>query len=183
MRRATGDACGRSTSSRAGGAAAGAAGAAARAVSSMLPMTSPGCTVSPSRAVIRASTPPWSAATSTLTFSVSSDTSGSPASTRSPSRFSQAPTVASTTDSPSVGTRTSTGMGWHSLEDFGQDASLLGGVRFRPPLRRAGPLGTSDVPQLARATHLPLDEIPGAHVFWLLLEPDDLARRCVVVQH
>ena len=48
--------------------------------------------------------PAWSAPTSRSIFSVSSSTTGSPVSTRSPSFFSQRATRASTTDSPSCGT-------------------------------------------------------------------------------
>ena len=62
----------------------GARGAAAARLSSMLPSTSPRWTVSPSWRAILPSTPAWSAATSTLTFSVSSWTSDSPASTARP---------------------------------------------------------------------------------------------------
>src|SRR3954466_8416960 len=49
-------------------------------------------------------TPLRSALTSRSIFSVSSSTTGSPTSTRSPSFFSQRATRASTTDSPSSGT-------------------------------------------------------------------------------
>src|SRR5688500_15463728 len=51
-----------------------------------------------------AMTPPFSALTSRSIFSVSSSTTASPTSTRSPSFFSQRATRASTTDSPSSGT-------------------------------------------------------------------------------
>jgi hypothetical protein len=54
--------------------------------------------------LILARTPPVSAFTSRSIFSVSSSTTGSPISTRSPSFFSQRATRASTTDSPSSGT-------------------------------------------------------------------------------
>src|SRR4051794_4168493 len=132
------------------------------------------------------STPEVSAATSTLTFSVSSWTSVSPASTDSPSRLSQAPTVASTTDSPSVGTRTSTGMGWHFLEGLGDNAPLFGGVRLGPAFGWTGAFGSTDIAhvgalpdQLAQAiAHIR----PGAHVARFLLQPDDLARIGVALE-
>src|SRR5438132_501427 len=101
--------------------------------------------------------------------------SGSPASTWSPSRFNQAPTVASTTDSPSVGTRTSTGMGWDSLEDLGDDAVLFGGMGFGPSLGRTGLLGPTDIAQVVTIAQVALDERPGAHVARLFLQPDHLA--------
>ncbi len=67
----------------------------------------PTAMVSPSLATISASTPSEGAGTSTDTLSVSSSTSGSSAFTASPGFLSQRPTVASETDSPSVGTRIS----------------------------------------------------------------------------
>src|SRR3989442_8732230 len=149
----------------------------------MVASTSPGWTVSPSRAAIFPSTPLWSAATSTLTFSVSSCTSASPASTGSPSCLSQAPTVASTTDSPSTGTRTSTGMGSDSFERLGNDPLLLSGVRFGPALGWAGTFGSPDVAQHARILPVAFDERPCAHVPRLLLEPDHVARLAVAVEH
>src|SRR4051794_41036344 len=107
-----------------------------------------------------------------FTLSVSSSTSGSPASTTSPSCFSQEPIVASVTDSPRAGTRTSTGMAHTSLQnglhDSVDDAPLLGGVRVGPALGRAGHLWPSNIAwrkigaqDLAQA---PLHEGPGAHV-------------------
>src|SRR5919202_1545404 len=131
-------------------------------------------------------TPARSAATSTLTFSVSSWTSASPGWTASPGCFSQAPTVASTTDSPRTGTRTSTGMDRHSLQGLRDDAPLLRQVRFHPTLGRTGALGTADVPHIAgRAEQRPqaaLQVRPGAHVARLLLQPHHLARPVVLVQ-
>src|ERR1700676_4535729 len=112
---------------------------------------------------------------STLTFSVSSWTSGSPASTGSPSRFSQAPTVASTIDSPRTGTRTSAGMGWHPFEDLGNNAALLIGVDFRPALGRTGAVGAPDVaqrPPIQQFCQPRRDECPGAHIARLFLQPD-----------
>src|ERR671933_2243581 len=93
-------------------------------------------------------TPARSAATSTLTFSVSSWTSASPGWTASPGCFSQAPTVASTTDSPRTGTRTSTGMDRHSLQGLRDDPALLRLVRLHPALGRARALGAAHVAQL-----------------------------------
>ncbi len=54
--------------------------------------------------------PAASAATSRLTFSVSSSTTASPAATVSPSSFSQRATMALTTDSPISGTMMRVGM-------------------------------------------------------------------------
>src|SRR3954447_970898 len=96
-------------------------------------------------------TPAESAATSTLTFSVSSCTSVSPASTASPSCLSHAPTVASTTDSPSVGTRTSVGMARDSLQGFGNDAVLFCTVNLAPALGRARAFGSTHVAGLSLA--------------------------------
>src|SRR5579859_3512155 len=204
MRRATGDACGRSASSTAGagvtlsvaeaGAAAGAAAPSAdpwpRAAdpASIVASTSPGWTVSPSLTAILPSTPASSVATSTLTFSVSSWTSASPASTASPSCLSQAPTVASTIDSPRTGTRTSTlaGMGWHPFKEFGNDAVLLTGVCLGPALGRTGPIRASDVaqrPAVEQVAQPWRHERPGAHVAGLFLQPDHLARLTVSLEH
>src|SRR4030088_3664461 len=109
-----------------------------------------------------------------MTFSVSSWTSASPASTASPSRLSHAPTVASTTDSPSVGTRTSTGIGWHPFQDLGNNAALLGRMRRGPAFSRTGAHGATDVAQRALANQLAqmsLDKRPGAHIARLFLKP------------
>src|SRR5207253_5224453 len=151
----------------------------------MVASTSPGWTVSPSRAAILPSTPLWSAATSTLTFSVSSCTSDSPASTASPSRLSQAPTVASTTDSPSTGTRTSTGMSRHPIKHLRDDAALLGRVRFGPAFGRTGALGSADIAQCAFPQHVAqaaLDEGPGPHILGLFLQPDHFIGGPIAVQ-
>ncbi len=64
-------------------------------------------TVSPSCATISARVPAAGEGTSTVTLSVSSSHSISSASTVSPAFLNQVATVASVTDSPSVGTRTS----------------------------------------------------------------------------
>jgi len=81
-----------------------AAGFCAAAASSTTASSSPTLTSSPSCRLMLASTPPCSAPTSRSIFSVSSSTTGSPTSTRSPSFFSHRATRASTTDSPSCGT-------------------------------------------------------------------------------
>src|SRR6266540_79843 len=131
------------------------------------------------------STPAASAATSTFTFSVSSCTSVSPASTCSPSRLSHAPTVASTTDSPSAGTRTSVGMARDSLESFRNDALLFGAMGLAPALGWTGPLGPSDVADalVSRERLQPWhDERPRAHVAGFLLQPDDLSGFAVAPQ-
>src|SRR5215218_7218842 len=122
---------------------------------------------------------------STLTFSVSSCTSGSPASTCSPWRFSQAPTVASTIDSPKTGTRTSVGMNGYSFEHFGHDAVLLLALGIGPSLGRAGPLRAADVahgPVASQIAQARRHERPGAHVARLFLQPDDLLGGPIRVQ-
>src|SRR5205823_736202 len=108
-----------------------------------------------------------------------------PASTCSPSRLSQAPTVASTTDSPSTGTRTSTDMRWLHLQDFGDDAPLLGGMCVGPPFSRAGSVRAADVAQLAVAQQFAQarpKEGPGAHVARLFLQPDHFPDAVVTLQ-
>src|SRR6476646_7157644 len=125
---------------------------------------------------MRSSTPARSAATSTLTFPVSSWTGGSPAEPCSPSRFSQAPTVASTTDSPSWGTRTSTGMDRLPRQRRLDDAPLLDRVDVRPALGWTGALRSADVAQRPLRTEQLAqprrDEAPAAHVARLFLQPD-----------
>src|SRR5690606_31070603 len=79
-------------------------GAAAAAPSPIVPSTAPTSTVSPSCTVISASVPDAGAGTSSVTLSVSSSSSGSSAATASPAFLNHLPTVASVTDSPSVGT-------------------------------------------------------------------------------
>src|SRR5437764_11684250 len=95
-----------------GGAAAlaGAAGgfAAAPAAPSLIcPSNAPTATVSPSLATMSPSVPAEGAGTSIVTLSVSSSTRGSSTAKASPAFLNQRPTVASVTDSPSVGTRIS----------------------------------------------------------------------------
>jgi len=87
----------------------GAAGWAAP--SEIWPSRPPGSTVSPCLTVISESTPEAGAGTSTVTLSVSSSRRISSALTASPAFLNQVPTVASLTDSPSVGTRISVAMG------------------------------------------------------------------------
>src|SRR3954466_688642 len=103
-------------------------------------------------------TPLSSAAASLFTFSVSSSTTGSPTATASPSPFSQRPTVASTTDSPKLGTRISVatlhlsrrGLGCRDrIETEGRlhQAGLRLGVPFVRSLGGAGPPRPSDIDQ------------------------------------
>jgi hypothetical protein len=79
-------------------------GVAAASPSAMLPSTPPTAISLPSGAAMSLSVPEAGALTSTLTLSVSSSTSGSSTVTASPTAFSHRATVASVTDSPSVGT-------------------------------------------------------------------------------
>ena len=76
----------------------------------MAPSTEPTATVSPSLTMIADNTPDVGAGTSTVTFSVSSSTSGSSAATASPACLNHLPTVASVMDSPRAGTRISVAM-------------------------------------------------------------------------
>src|SRR6185437_15705628 len=71
------------------------------------PRIAPTATVSPSFTAMSPSTPAAGAGTSSVTLSVSSSTSGSSTATASPGFLNHLPTVASVTDSPSVGTRMS----------------------------------------------------------------------------
>src|SRR3954453_13548881 len=86
----------------------GVGGAAAPAPSSIRPSTAPTSTSLPSSTATSASRPLAGALTSSVTLSVSSSTSGSSAATASPAFLNQRATVASVTDSPSVGTLIST---------------------------------------------------------------------------
>ena len=83
---------------------AGAALSLATAPSSNSPKIAPTSTLSPSPTAILTITPSAGALTSNVTLSVSSSTIGSSAFTASPSFLSHCATVASATDSPSVGT-------------------------------------------------------------------------------
>ena len=74
------------------------------------PSSAPIDTVSPESAAISERTPAAGALTSSVTFSVSSSTSGSSALTASPRCLNHLPTVASEIDSPRVGTRMSVAM-------------------------------------------------------------------------
>ncbi len=76
----------------------------ATAPSSNSPRIAPTSTLSPSPTTIFTITPSAGALTSNVTLSVSNSTIGSSALTASPSFFSHCATVASATDSPSVGT-------------------------------------------------------------------------------
>ena len=69
-----------------------------------------GVVVEPLRGRVPAEGPADGAGTSTVTLSVSSSTRGSSAATASPARLNHLATVASVTDSPSVGTLISTAM-------------------------------------------------------------------------
>ena len=71
------------------------------------PSSAPILTVAPVSTAISASTPAAGALTSSVTFSVSSSTSGSSCLTASPFCLNHLPTVASEMDSPRVGTRIS----------------------------------------------------------------------------
>src|SRR6185312_10185643 len=75
----------------------------ATAPSLIWPSNAPTATVSPSFTTISPSTPAAGAGTSSVTLSVSSSTSGSSTATASPGFLNHLPTVASVTDSPSVG--------------------------------------------------------------------------------
>ena len=85
-------------------AGAGEAEAAPPAEAEIWPSTAPGVTVDPVSTPIEARTPAAGALTSSVTLSVSSSTSGSSALTASPGFLNHLATVASLTDSPSVGT-------------------------------------------------------------------------------
>ena len=97
--------------SRAGGAFVAAVGLAAAPASLILAKSASTPTVSPSCAMISCSVPDNGLGTSTVTLSVSSSHSISSAVTLSPGFLNHVATVASVTDSPSVGTRTSMVMG------------------------------------------------------------------------
>src|SRR4249920_16332 len=151
---------------------------------------------------MRAMTPARSALTSRLIFSVSSSTIGSPISTRSPSFFIQRAMRASSTDSPSCGTtmvimrvsdllgknhgRCRRRTGHPEVECLLDERRLVQLVPGGRPLRRARVAGAPDVakrPAIADELLEPRPhEFPRAHVFRLLLEPDDLASRRVPVE-
>src|SRR5687767_8398043 len=82
----------------------------AACVSSIVAITAPTSTVSPAWTRYSPITPATGAGTSTATLSVSRLAIGSSSLTGSPGFLSHSPIVASVTDSPSVGTFTSTGM-------------------------------------------------------------------------
>ena len=85
------------------GAAAGDA-APGEPLAAIWPSTAPGCTVAPVSTSMADNTPAAGALTSRVTLSVSSSTRGSSALTVSPAFLNHLATVASLTDSPSVGT-------------------------------------------------------------------------------
>src|SRR5215210_5339745 len=174
------------------GASAAGGAAAAPSPAPTTPRTSPMPTVSPSCLAIDCSTPAPGAATSRLTLSVSSSTSGSPAATWSPSRFFHCPTVPSTIDSPKAGTLISALLAdmLHpasldlrpalAAERRLHDARLLPGVDARRALGGGRPLRAPDVAQRhalgEQRRQPPPDVAPGAHVLGLLLQPDDLGQ-------
>src|SRR5690348_18242262 len=73
-------------------------------------------------------------------------------------------------------------MGGYSLKNLRDDALLLGGMGVGPALGWTGPLGAANVAQVAHVPQLALDEIPGAHVLGLFLQPDELVRSAVLTQ-
>src|SRR5207253_7972119 len=79
--------------------------------------------------------------------------------------------------------RTSAGMGRYRFEYLGDDSPLLSRVCFGPSLGRTRLFRAADVSQLSYVAQLTLDEGPATHVLGLLLQPDQLARRAVLVQH
>ena len=95
------------TVSSAGAAGASAADAPAAAPSSTVASSASTLTVAPSAATSSTMTPATGQGTSTVTLSVSSSQSISSTATASPGPLNQVATVASVTDSPSVGTRIS----------------------------------------------------------------------------
>src|SRR5215207_7901904 len=163
MRRAVGVAFGASAVAETGAdatdgadaaVAAAAAGAAtavllplplpATPLSSITASSSPIFTSSPDCRLMLTMTPARSALTSRSIFSVSSSTTGSPTSTRSPTFFSHRATRASTTDSPSCGTT----MSDISVTDLEWDGSFsviddVEGHRQPQPrtFQRHGPVG------------------------------------------
>src|SRR5579883_1685177 len=192
--RATGEA---RTSGGAAAACGGAVGAAGDGCSTALattPRTSPTWTTSPAWCRIFCRTPVESAVTSRFTFSVSSSTTGSPATTVSPGLLSHRPTVASTIDSPRGGTRISLSMAnlkrgrlrmrrcrW--LECGLDERLLFGPIEVVGTDGRAGARRAPDIRQGgARAdqgAQVGLDEGPCAHIPRLFLNPDDLPERRV----
>src|SRR6266849_1851791 len=117
--------------------------------------------------------PAAGAGTSRVTLSVSSSTTGSSRMTASPGSFSHLATVASVTDSPSVGTRISADIGLPSrrqrrvnqpgllldmpLEQTGGRCGALGAAD------KARPLG-GDVDPGEDPLDAAVDKTPGAHV-------------------
>src|SRR5262245_49177437 len=167
------------------GTLTGAAAAGIAAPSPIVPRTAPTATVSPDFTAISARTPDAGAGTSTVTLSVSSSTRGSSAATASPACLNHWPTVASTTDSPKLGTLISVAIGPSfrlAKRLFEQPLQLMHMLfhQARRCRRRARPPGIADA-LVARADmvehpfEVRLDEAPGAHVLRLLLAPYHLS--------
>src|SRR5262245_20438249 len=163
------------------GTLTGAAAAGIAAPSPIVPRTAPTATVSPDFTAISARTPDAGAGTSTVTLSVSSSTRGSSALTASPACLNHWPTVASTTDSPKLGTLISIAIGPSfrlAKRLFEQRLQLMHMLAHHAGRRRrrARPPGIADAP-VARADmvehpfEIRLDEAPGTHVLRLLLAP------------
>jgi hypothetical protein len=125
----------------AAGAAAGAGAAAVEPTASIVAITAPTVTVSPSLANCAPITPAAGAVTSTATLSVSRLAIASSSATASPGCFSHLPMLASETLSPSVGTLISVGMSSLSLSFAGGFRNgLTTRAHRRPgrPVRRHG---------------------------------------------
>src|SRR5207344_2383727 len=157
--------------------------------SAMAPSTDPTATVSPALTTISESTPEAGAGTSTVTLSVSSSTRGSSAVTASPACLYHWPTVASVTDSPSVGTRISVAMTCRPPPNRPRLAQSLFEQRLQfqlvlpgnPSRRRrrgrAPGVARPPMPRLDMVEHpleIWLDEAPRSHVLRLFLAPHHL---------
>src|SRR6056297_671848 len=171
--------------------------ASAAAPASMRAMTSPTSAVSPSDLSTTCRTPASEAGTSSVALSVSTSTSGSSFSTRSPGCFSQAPMNTSLIDSPTEGTLTSviesprfgrasprrrTASSRRALERVPQKLFLLelmgaAGAGGRAGRRRSGHAVEAATERLAAPRRA--QEPPGAHVLRLLLDPDQRGVRRV----
>src|SRR5262245_43889952 len=170
---------------RGAGVFTGAAAAGMAAPSPIVPSTAPTATVSPDFTATSARTPEAGAGTSTVTLSVSSSTRGSSAATASPACLNHWPTVASTTDSPKLGTLISVAIGRSfclAKRLFEQRLQLMHMLLHQAGsrCRRARPPGIART-LVARADmvehpfEVRLDEAPGAHVLRLLLAPYHLS--------
>src|SRR4029453_9412434 len=163
------------------GVSPGDAAAGIAAPSPIVPSTAPTATVLPDFTAISARTPDAGAGTSTATLSVSSSTRGSSAATASPACLNHWPTVASTTDSPKLGTLISVAIGLSfrlAKRLFEQGVQLMHMLfhqagRCRCRARPAG-IARALVERADMFEHpfeVRLDEAPGAHVLRLLLAP------------